>query len=568
MRKFSILSGLLVLLISCASEPTAVNTINEKMNIEVLEDSSPQPEPETATEITPFVRGESDFVSVSDNCASCHTSLTDGNDNDVSFDVLWKSSMMANAAIDPYWIATVSSEILLEPELSNVIQDKCVTCHMPLAHFDATVYQESTNMFGEGFLDPDHLLHELAMEGVSCNLCHQIEKENFGEKDSFNGGFQLLEPDREWGNRVAYGPLPITEKQADLMLQVSGFRPIQSDHMTDSALCGTCHNLYTPYLDGEGNIVGEFPEQMTFMEWQNSQSAKDSSCQECHMPIVENEVKISMIMGGTKEYLRKHTFTGANTFMLNLIKENADELDVKAERQELEDSIRLIEEQMRNDVAELSLESIEIIEGKLIVDVKVNIAVGHKFPTGYPSRRAWLHFTVTDSSGKIIFESGAPQANGSITGNENDLDERKYEPHYLVIDDPSQVQIYETILGNTDNEVTTVLLRAASYLKDNRLLPVGFDPATVSEDIAVYGLASMDMDFMGGSDQLQYQIDVSNSSGPYTIFVELLYQSIGSRWANNLNKFETKETIEFFDFYETVENIPVLVDSAEESIKN
>jgi len=48
----------------------------------------------------------------------------------------------------------------------------------------------------------------------------------------------------------------------------------------------------------------------------------------------------------------------------------------------------------------------------------------------------------------------------------------------------------------------------------------------------------------------------------------LLYQSIGSRWANNLNKFETKETIEFFDFYETVENIPVLVDSAEESIKN
>ncbi len=564
MRIFrSLILLMIILLTACASQNGDINILNETDNEVILEESPSQPQKDSATEITPFIRGESDFVSVSDNCAFCHSSLKDGDENDISFDVLWKSSMMANAAIDPYWIATVSSEVLLEPELSDVIQDKCVTCHMPLAHFDATVYQESTNMFDEGFLDPAHPLYDLAVEGVSCNLCHQIEMDNFGEKESFSGGFQLLEPDREWGNRVAYGPLPITEEQADLMMQVSGFRPIQSDHITDSAICGTCHNLYTPYLDAEGNIVGEFPEQMTYMEWQNSQSGKDSSCQECHMPIAVNDITISMIQGDQKEYLRKHTFLGANTFMLNLIKENADELDVKADRQELENSIGLIEEQMQNDVGELSLESIEILDGILIIDVKVNNAVGHKFPTGYPSRRTWLHVKVVDATGEIIFESGATQANGVIVGNINDLDADKYEPHYQLINDPAQVQIYETILGNTDGEVTTVLLRAASYLKDNRLLPLGFDPTAVSEDIAVNGLASTDEDFIGGSDRLTYQIEIDNFKAPFTISVELLYQSIGSRWANNLAEYGTEETLEFLDFYVNVDNLPIVVDSVE-----
>ncbi|MDF1596036.1 MAG: hypothetical protein P1T08_08065 [Acidimicrobiia bacterium] len=45
------------------------------------------------------------------------------------------------------------------------------------------------------------------------------------------------------------------------------------------------------------------------------------------------------------------------------------------------------------------------------------------------------------------------------------------EPHYDTVADPGQVQIYETILLTTDREVTTTLLRGATYLKDNRLLP-------------------------------------------------------------------------------------------------
>ena len=65
---------------------------------------------------------------------------------------------------------------------------------------------------------------------------------------------------------------------------------------------------------------------------------------------------------------------------------------------------------------------------------------------------------------------------GRFTGNDNDGNPAQYEPHYAVLSQPDQVQIYEGIIVNSDGQVTTTLLRAASYIKDNRLLPAGFQP--------------------------------------------------------------------------------------------
>ena len=56
-----------------------------------------------------------------------------------------------------------------------------------------------------------------------------------------------------------------------------------------------------------------------------------------------------------------------------------------------------------------------------------------------------------------------------------------------MIDRPDQVQIYESILGDADSHPTTGLLSAVRYLKDNRLLPRGFDKATADPQIAVFG---------------------------------------------------------------------------------
>src|SRR5205085_7251570 len=125
---------------------------------------------------------------------------------------------------------------------------------------------------------------------------------------------------------------------------------------------------------------------------------------------------------------------------------------------------------------------------------------GHNLPTAYPSRRAWLHVVILDRSGQKVFESGALNRDGSIQGNDNDADPARFEPHYREITNPDQVQIYEPILKDAAGRVTTGLLKAVGYLKDNRLLPSGFDKATAHPDILVVGDAAQDDDFTAAKD--------------------------------------------------------------------
>ena len=50
----------------------------------------------------------------------------------------------------------------------------------------------------------------------------------------------------------------------------------------------------------------------------------------------------------------------------------------------------------------------------------------------------------------------------------------------------------------------------------------------------MHGTALEDADFSGGGDRVRYSAAVGDAPGPFTIEVELLYQPIGYRWANNL----------------------------------
>ena len=106
-----------------------------------------------------------------------------------------------------------------------------------------------------------------------------------------------------------------------------------------------------------------------------------------------------------------------------------------------------------------------------------------------------------------MFESGALNADGSIHGNDNDADATKFEPHYTEIRSADQVQIYESILGDPNGAVTTGLLTATRYLKDNRLLPRGFDKRTAEPDIAVHGERGSTMPtFVAGGDRVRYSV--------------------------------------------------------------
>jgi hypothetical protein len=326
-------------------------------------------------------------------------------------------------------------------------------------------------------------------------------------------------------------------------------------------LCAACHTLYTPYVDAAGEVAGVFPEQMAYFELQAS-SFSNMSCQDCHMPAADGGVQLSVTGGPPRSPFSQHQFVGGNVFVLEMLKRYGPDMSVTASSAQFEDTQQRVLEQLQKRSASISLDDTSLDGSSLTVDVRVTSMVGHKFPTGFPSRRAWIHLTVEDAGGDAIFESGYARSDGFIEGNDNDYDPAAYEPHYQVIDKSDQVQIYETIIGDTEGALTTVLLRGAGYLKDNRLLPSGFEKASVHEDIAVHGVALEDEDFAGGGDQIQYVVDVGDASGPFVVMAELLYQPIGFRWADNMRLYDGPEPARFVEYYEQISNQPVVVASA------
>jgi hypothetical protein len=269
------------------------------------------------------------------------------------------------------------------------------------------------------------------------------------------------------------------------------------------------------------------------------------------MPAIDGPVQVARVLGQEREGARLHSFIGGNFFMLELMGRYRGELGVAALPPELSGNAEATGRFLETESARVSLENVQVAGGRINADVVVQNRGGHKLPTAFPSRRAWLHFTVRDSNGKVVFESGALNADGSITGNDNDADPTRFEPHYAEIRTADQVQIYEDILGDANGRVTTGILAAARYLKDNRLLPAGFDKQTASADIAVVGAALNDAGFIGGSDRVRYSADLAGAEGPFTIEAQLCYQPIGYRWAHNLQTYDNQAEPRRFNSYFT-----------------
>ncbi len=242
------------------------------------------------------------------------------------------------------------------------------------------------------------------------------------------------------------------------MQAAAGFIPLKSEHTGQSELCGACHDLRTPYLDAQGQVAGEFPEQMIYSEWANSTHQGSQSCRDCHMQPAQGGVQIAATGGPQRTPFYQHAFVGGNAYMGQVLQQNSAALGVTASDAHFETIINAARQQIETQSASLVLEGFVLQDGRLQGNALIQSRAGHKFPAGFPSRRAWLHITVRDAGGTVIFESGAVDPDGRIRDNDNDLDGARFEPHYAVLTAPDQVQIYELIMQDTEEKVTTVLL--------------------------------------------------------------------------------------------------------------
>jgi hypothetical protein len=517
-----------------------------------------------------------DDFRTADRCANCHSKLKTPKGEDVSINLDWSASIMANSARDPYWPGSVRREAIDHPEASTDIQSECATCHMPLQSLQDKSQNRQTAVLSRLPLHAGDPQNAAAADGVSCTVCHQIQPAGLGTPATYSGNFAIAPTATQ--PRPLFGPFaPDSDNITKVHVLAAGYSLVQSEHVRDAALCGTCHTLYTTTRGPGGKPVGQLPEQMPYLEWQHSDYNGKQTCQQCHMPAVSEPVAVASLLGKPREGVRLHTFVGANFLVEGMLGAHREDLTVTAQPSDLAAASARIASFLQSQSARVTVTPAQltlaqppaagITGSNLSFAVRVENLTGHKLPTAYPSRRAWLHVIVTAADGHIVFESGKLNPDGSIVGDANDSDPAVFSPHYARITQPDQVQIFEPILGDSQGRVTTGLLSATQYLKDNRILPAGFDKSTASPGIAVHGEAAADPEFTAGSSTTHYDLSPSGATGPFHISVEFLYQPVGYRWAHNLASYQAAEPQQFVrDYDQAAPHSAIVIAHAEATV--
>lgn len=493
------------------------------------------------------------------NCLGCHgydpqgNGMVDSYGNDVNVHDDWRTSMMALSAKDPFWRAKVSHEILVNPSHSLDLQTKCTSCHAPQGHFTAILRGAEHYTIAEMVSDTT------AMDGVSCAACHIKSVENLGQEFSGDATYDT--------SRVIYGPyeMPFAPPMTDFV----GFEPKFSEHINDAGICASCHTLQTNSVDLSGNFTGEkFVEQATYHEWINSayddNGTNPTTCQSCHMPQLEEQIVISsnyIFLEGRSPY-GLHDLVGANTTMLNLMKENKEALNIDAQDEHFDETIAKTLVMLQQNSLLTDLEMADLDQDTAYFDLKITNRAGHKFPSGYPSRRAFVEFIVTTDLGDTLFQSGVIQPDFEVSGQTAET-----EPHFDIINSEDQVQIYELVIGDVNGDFTTVLERAFVGLKDNRLPPLGFSTSHVSYDTTlIIGGALTDSDFNyddgtegSGSDVVHYHFPLHGYTGLINISAKVFYQALPPKWLNPMLAENTPEIDTFRTMYENADLSPVLI---------
>jgi hypothetical protein len=192
--------------------------------------------------------------------------------------------------------------------------------------------------------------------------------------------------------------------------------------------------------------------------------------------------------------------------------------------------------------------------------VTVTNLTGHKLPTGFPNRRMWLHTRVVDASGATVFESGGVDADVEIVGLDGD-----YEPHHQTITRSDQVQVYEAVMGDLHDLPTQRLLHAARYLKDNRVLPAGMPSDVADAEVRPVGVAA-DTNFGNGQDRVSYAVSRAGFRAPFTVSVELLYQTTPPRPVAALAAYSSAEIDRFMALYRAASNLPRRIAGLESTV--
>lgn len=351
-----------------------------------------------------------DFPSAKE-CSACHPRQYEQ----------WSRSMHAYAQHSPVFEAFTLTMI---ERTGGTLGTFCTRCHTPIG---VTI--------GETASTRNVHRARISMEGVTCVVCHRLRRPYYKSNARLP-----IEPGQVL-QRCIFGPFENPVTVPGKTHPADG-----SDHLLNSAFCGSCHDVTNP----QGVRLEE-----AFSEWQKSPAAHDGiTCQQCHMgpipgvPIPREQRpygKAAQVPGVDPALLptrplSDHTFAGPDYSLLPDT-EFPHKLDWMYEtdyrdpesltphqrqtltrlrignRRQLEIAQAKRYELLKN-AAKISVRHPDTQTAgewmKVHVDVTSTVA-GHNFPTGFTAeRQAWVEVLLTDPFGNTAFASGDLDHNGDL----------------------------------------------------------------------------------------------------------------------------------------------------------
>jgi tetratricopeptide (TPR) repeat protein len=344
-------------------------------------------------------------------CLKCHEDI---------YDSWLHSAHHLSSFNNPAYLMSVreTREVALQRDGNVQATRWCAGCHDPVPFFSGA------------FDDPnfDDINHPTAHAGITCTVCHAIEKVN---STRGNGDYVIDEPEHY---PFAYSDNPVLQKLNELLVKAKpSFHKaemLKPFHKSED-FCSTCHKVSLP---------GELTK---YREWMRGQNHHDSyllsgvsghgarsfyypavaeeNCNGCHMPeIASNDLgaKFSESLGSLA--VKDHLFVGANTAIQYW---SGDDVSVERTAQFLQESMRVDLFGLREGgtidgelIAPLRPELPKLQPGKayLLETVVRTLKLGHHFTQGTTdSNNIWLEVTVR-SGDRLIGASGLQDGDGTV----------------------------------------------------------------------------------------------------------------------------------------------------------
>lgn len=313
-------------------------------------------------------------------CADCHPQQFEE----------WSGSLHALAFVDPVYQGELHKGI---KAVGRDIARQCEGCHTAAAMVRGELGKANFK---------EH--SELALAGVSCDVCHSVSgvtHQQTPSREPENGSL-VLAPGRDDGTLVKRGPFAPT---ADCG---GGFHDCGESALHRSAdLCASCHQVL--------HYDKHFPIEATYQEWKGSPYAQEGiGCQDCHMVETATFLRAAAFAKPARADYR-HFFNGANYLLYHLARaaalKSGDEAGARRFGQQYDMAVARLQAAAGLEISPV------YVDGRLLelrVRVK-NLRAGHSLPTSLTNvRQMWLELRVVDEKGGILRRSGGIDAQGHL----------------------------------------------------------------------------------------------------------------------------------------------------------